>query len=313
VESRARLGAAVLPLLALGCGGLVASEGDVGSRDAGQRADVHVAPTDGPAETSSTDALDGPAEGAEGGPDAGCSDLRARWTKAIAEPIVPGSFVPHAGAAGLSGAHLMGDLTLALAEDALCKGVDLPDLRPDASPELGAMGWGLNVFKRCACPPEIQLDYLPDGGGASLLRLELGYQGTLRFYSNPAQFGPASHSYAMEIGFQITKDGAPWEIDWFDPNAGTLTEIYNGILYTFGGPIAEGGIEMGWTKDCRADGSCIIVGPSEAPLHGNEAILAVLPLGLYLRFLAEHSLQPEVSTLAGVDMAIAWPTASIPP
>ena len=164
-------------------------------------------------------------------------DPATRWPVVVADPIVPPSKMM---GLDLNGADDAG-ITIQEAIAVNCVGVDAGGVSPGG----GGMSWGAQS--------SASLYYDIASGRWEQMYLTAGYTGSLTWQS-----ADAKHTYVMQIGAPLTKDGVTFVIDWF-PNAamGTtqatldaeITELYNGLVATFapGTPPAV---------NCRTEKSC---------------------------------------------------------
>jgi hypothetical protein len=121
--------------------------------------------------------------------------------------------------------------------------------------------------------------------------LTQGYTGTLTWKS-----ADNMHTYVAQIGKQIQKDGLPFTIDWNfqSPDAGTtqaqldaeLTELYNGLVATFGTGIPQ-------STNCRLDTTCLEFPDDGTPQH--RAVFGARPILSYFVFQNVTSPQPTPS------------------
>lgn len=233
---------------------------------------------------------------------------RETWAQLLQWPIDPGNkannFHPEFGGGLTCGKGVptpcgpldlagpeWGGVTFEQAEQLLCTGTDIGPAGDGMQPAEGAC-FGDNC--------EFLFAYVSATHVVNQVVLNLGYTGACDFKSDPTDnvFAKGAHSYHMVIGQQIQKDGQPFEINWTDSKLSSLMEIYNGMMYTFGGP----GIYPG-TADklpCSADSSCLVYPPSVAPSNGNECIFGVRQLLTYWLWTCPNTLQPTVSTIAGM-------------
>jgi hypothetical protein len=217
---------------------------------------------------------------------------RIAWAKLLNQPIIPGDpnngFKPTFGGLNLAGPD-WGGITFQEVEQKLCSGIDV-----------GPAGDGTQVSEGACFGDncEFLFAYVAATHVVNQVVLNLGYTGACDFTSDPKY---SKHSYHMVIGQQIQKDNAPWEIDWTDSKLVSLMEIYNGMQYSFGGAASQGGIYNGPNPvPCNVDNSCLVYPPSVAPSNGNECIFGVRQLLTYWQWTCPNSLQPGVSTIAGL-------------
>jgi hypothetical protein len=212
---------------------------------------------------------------------------RTRWANLLTQPIVPGdpknNFHPTFGGIDLAGPD-WGGVTFQTVEKQLCSGIDV-----------GPAGDGMQVSEGACFGDncEFLFAYVAATHVVNQVVLNLGYTGACDYTSDPAHGAP--HSYHMVIGQQIQKDNKPFEIDWNDGNLAAGTEIFNGLMYTFGGPRGmPGSAYMGPVTNCQ---------PSSCPLttSGTEVTWSIEALGLRLWF-GSMSTQPTASTLVRVDL-----------
>ncbi|MGO8992205.1 MAG: hypothetical protein ACLQVI_02675 [Polyangiaceae bacterium] len=137
-----------------------------------------------------------------------------------------------------------GGITLVQAEVAACAAWSEPTtLAPDAAPLNG--GYRAALFGIDDAGPNLALaggvpiwiESNMQTGAVWKVSLQQGYAGTLSFNSR-AGGAYGTHTYEMQIGRAITRDGEPFKADWGD--GGTLTtatpwmnEIYDGMMATF--------------------------------------------------------------------------------
>jgi hypothetical protein len=215
---------------------------------------------------------------------------RVTWAKLLTQPIVPGdpknNYHPTFAGIDLAGPD-WGGITFESAEEQLCSGTDIGAAGDGMQPATGAC-FGDNC--------EFLFAYVNATHVVNQVVLNLGYTGACDFTSDPKGGNPG-HSYHAVIGQQIQKDNQPFEIDWTDAKLASLMEIYNGMLYTFGGP----GIYTGYDSlSCSSDSSCLVYPPSVAPSNGNECIFGVRQLLTYWLWSCPNTLQPTVSTIVGM-------------
>jgi hypothetical protein len=177
--------------------------------------------------------------------DAGGTCQERAWPAMLAAPIVPLQSVAnlnwnHDGPAAV---------TLAYAESVNCPS---KALGPSEGYDGGShAAWGP--------ADDVSFDYGNDAPHLfNTLFLRGGYTGTLAFHSRSGgAFG--SHQYALGVG-AITRDGAPFAIDWTGTSASSLsaatiasvTELFDGLMATFAPTYPA-------ESDCHATGDCVIV------------------------------------------------------
>jgi hypothetical protein len=226
---------------------------------------------------------------------------RLTWAKMLQQPIIPP--LQYAGL-NLAYDEQFDGITLKEAEAINCTGLPIGG---------AGVSWGDNG--------EVVFFYTSSNYVINQIDLNLGYEGAMTFHqavgakgadgkcaivsrfensptADPDPSNCSGHTYVIQLGQPILKDGQVYEIDW--QNSGYLTvanEIFNALMATFG----QGAI--GWTPntdydsgDCTADGSCLVFGPPDAPGNGGECFIGYLPLaGLGIATNCTTSIQPTIS------------------
>jgi hypothetical protein len=234
-----------------------------------------------------------------------CTDdlKRQRWAKMINEPIVP--------PIKFAGLDLRGDDTwrgLTVEEATLapdpttleggnCQGVatGIGGCGEQQSYSCGNIYWG--------DAQEVTFSYLQSLHIIDQLQLNLGYLGQMT-----AKSRDGAHTYTLQLGLPLMKDGQPFLIDWSSVGAADpgITEFYNAMMNTFA---ADVGIPFPADEDsCTSTGHCLNTGP-----NGGDGIFGIRPMGFYVQF---HSLiaQPGQSTPYNiyVDYIKTTPASTLP-
>jgi hypothetical protein len=138
---------------------------------------------------------------------------------------------------------------------------------------------------------EVSAGYNPSTHKIEFVQMNAGYQGKLEFnsrktsLSDPTQPNPfGQHTYSIGVGTPIMRDGAVFELDWFNIDR-QATELYDALMATFAP-------ELPSTQDnCKREQSC------RAALDGgNGASFGARPLGVYFHIAAPDAKPPVTST-----------------
>jgi len=226
---------------------------------------------------------------------------RLVWANMLQQPMIPP--LQYAGL-NLAYDERFDGITLKEAEAINCTGL------PNGP---GGVTWGDNG--------EVAFFYTTSNYVINQIDLNLGYLGKMVFHQAVGQKNAAGdcaivsrfenaptqdpdtthctgHTYEIQLGQPILKDGNVLEIDWQNSGYTTVAnEIFNAMMATFG----QGAI--GWvanadydSADCTADGSCLVFGPADAAGNGGECFIGYLPLaGLGIATNCTTAIQPTVS------------------
>ncbi len=121
-------------------------------------------------------------------------------------------------------------------------------------------------------------------GRVENVQMNAGYTGKLKWSWNDAN--GTAHNYVAAIGSQLTKDNAPFVIDWSQPQPqleAVVTEIYNGLVATYGTGLSP-------SADCVSDKTCLL---SNDAMH--NGVIGIRPIRFYLGFTGTNQ-QPAAST-----------------
>lgn len=225
-------------------------------------------------------------------------EKRLVWANMLEQPIIPPLQF-----AGLNLAYdqKFDGITLKEAEAINCTGNALGP---------GGVTWGDNG--------EVAFFYTTSNYTVNALQLNLGYNGKMTFHQrvgakgangkcavisrfessptpDPDPSNCSGHTYVLQLGQPILKDGVVLEVNWQDFGANTVVnEIFNGLMATFGQDLVGGNADD--SSDCNQDGSCLTGGPASAAANGGECYMGFLPLeGLLILTDCTTTLQPTIS------------------
>jgi hypothetical protein len=187
--------------------------------------------SDATVQDSALSVADGGGHATDAAPDAACS-----LSAALGSPILPLRQI-----AGLnyneSGPGLV---SLSYAQSVLC-GSGTIEEDAGADPGMTLVTWGAHQ--------DLTAEY-DDNGLLYLMTASGSYSGSLQFNSRTGGAYGAGHSYVIGVG-RLTKDGAPFVIDWGGSPGAQVNEIFDGMMATFAPSYPV-------DPDCTADGTCIV-------------------------------------------------------
>jgi hypothetical protein len=173
-------------------------------------------------------------------------------------------------------------MTLAEAEQIDCPCVDSAGAG-GGSPQAGDCLFGT--------APAIDVVYWPCSRVIYYITLWAGYLGTLDATSRDGQ-----HAYVIPIESAITKDGAPFTLDWdlagFKQNPAfdaEINELYDALTATY-------------TPSAPSDPSCQTSGNCMVGAFGDVAYMSFPKLGLTLWIASLSAGQPECSIFDRIDL-----------
>ncbi len=211
-----------------------------------------------------------------------CSRAEAamRWAVMRTLPIVPPF---RAAGLDLRGPHGVG-LTLAEAEHTLC-----------ASPDAGRSDGGVAGTSWGESDEVLFHISRGDAGVTRFLALTKRYAGAIDFASSGRQ-----HTYRVAIGEQLTRDGAPFVLDWSSPShLLAIDEILGAMMATFtpNEPLPPSPI-CTWTMSPSPSTKHCILGS-----YGNTAYFHFPLVGVAVFINDKSAAQPGPSTPVRIDLS----------
>lgn len=185
------------------------------------------------------------------------------WHDSFTQPLKPPRY-----AAGLDLA-VTDDYSIMSLDDvqqALCAGTLIPDTDPTSTDDTYSWGPGDN--------PPLQVSFDKTSHKMTAIAFGDGYTGTLDFKSRTGgAFG--DHVYSAKVGGAVTRDGAPFVIDWTNQDAADkgATELFDALVATFSPSLP------GESVNCRLSQHCLLT-----RLDTGDAIFGARDVHFYFHF-----------------------------
>jgi hypothetical protein len=217
----------------------------------------------------------------------------ARWAAMVLDPILPPGQA--AGIDGYGGTSYNG-VTIAQAEAINCQ-----------SEPSGVTFGDSDIVNQWGDSGEVWVKYNPNTQKVSWFVLNNGYQGKMTFQSRDG-----AHTFVIELGNQILKDGQSIALDWynhtqtgmdaqgpiFDPASYEykVTDFVDAMFATFAPELAAEDPTHG---TCVTSGRCL-----ETLFGGEEGVTRIYPLGIHIWMDNPSAPQPTPTTPTRLDMRL---------
>jgi hypothetical protein len=203
--------------------------------------------------------------------------LQQRWAQMVGESIRPTRF---AAGLDLAGGDTWQGLTLSQAEQVNCQSHALGDVLGDGT---RVSAWG--------DADEVQVDYSAATEQITSISLRRGYGGTIELTSRDGM-----QHYSIGVGVQITKNGAPYQLDWNGPSSTQdakfnleINELRDALAATFAPGLPP-------DAACQISGSCVATAP------GDRGHVYFPNVGVDLWVATTSAPQPAPSTIDRIDL-----------